>query len=270
MVGREQVLFGDFVRAVEFLELLNAAVVANSFAAASHGVQDLAGAEIRERPLALGRVRIVGGDFELIEGLGPRFRAREASSRVGFSRAHTSGSSPISRIDPAVVRHPKGKPIVERAVPYVRESFFRGEQWGGSTWLTSSERRPASLGHDDGRGRGPCGLQSFASRTPRVRKQSPPWFYSKGRKTLGSPPSKDRNRVRLCDPKLVFTSYGAGCHITTQPTSRPLQAATAPKLHTVSAPRGLLRRCQGRVGGAILKKIRLLERLRRHGCGSLL
>ena len=68
MVGREQVLFGDFVRAVEFLELLNAAVVANSFAAASHGVQDLAGAEIRERPLALGRVRIVGGDFELIEG----------------------------------------------------------------------------------------------------------------------------------------------------------------------------------------------------------
>ena len=32
-------------------------------------------------------------------------------------------------IDPAVVRHPKGKPIVERAVPYVRESFFRGEQW---------------------------------------------------------------------------------------------------------------------------------------------
>ena len=140
------------MRAVEFLELLNAAVVANSFAAASHGVQDLAGAEIRERPLALGRVRIVGGDFELIEGLGPRFRAREASSRVGFSRAHTSGSSPISRIDPAVVRHPKGKPIVERAVPYVRESFFRGEQWGGSTWLTSSERRPASLGHDDGRG----------------------------------------------------------------------------------------------------------------------
>jgi len=32
-------------------------------------------------------------------------------------------------IDPAVVRHPKGKPIVERGVPYVRESFFRGEQW---------------------------------------------------------------------------------------------------------------------------------------------
>jgi transposase len=32
-------------------------------------------------------------------------------------------------IDPAVARHPEGKPIVERAVPYVRESFFRGEQW---------------------------------------------------------------------------------------------------------------------------------------------
>lgn len=32
-------------------------------------------------------------------------------------------------IDAAVVRHPKGKPIVERGVQYVRESFFRGEQW---------------------------------------------------------------------------------------------------------------------------------------------
>jgi hypothetical protein len=32
-------------------------------------------------------------------------------------------------IDAAVVRHPKGKPHVERQVQYVRERFFRGEQW---------------------------------------------------------------------------------------------------------------------------------------------
>jgi hypothetical protein len=32
-------------------------------------------------------------------------------------------------IDPAVVRHPQGKPHVERQVPYVRENFFRGETW---------------------------------------------------------------------------------------------------------------------------------------------
>ena len=32
-------------------------------------------------------------------------------------------------IDAAVVRHATGKPHVERQVPYVRESFFRGEQW---------------------------------------------------------------------------------------------------------------------------------------------
>jgi len=32
-------------------------------------------------------------------------------------------------IDAAVVRHPKGKPHVERQVPYVRDNFFRGEQW---------------------------------------------------------------------------------------------------------------------------------------------
>jgi transposase len=30
-------------------------------------------------------------------------------------------------IDAAIVRHPTGKPIVERGVPYVRESFYRGE-----------------------------------------------------------------------------------------------------------------------------------------------
>jgi transposase len=32
-------------------------------------------------------------------------------------------------IDAAVARHPTGKPVVERAVQYVRERFFRGEQW---------------------------------------------------------------------------------------------------------------------------------------------
>jgi transposase len=32
-------------------------------------------------------------------------------------------------IDAAVVRHPKGKPKVERNVQYVRENFFRGETW---------------------------------------------------------------------------------------------------------------------------------------------
>lgn len=32
-------------------------------------------------------------------------------------------------IDATVARHPKGKPHVERQVPYVRESFFRGEDW---------------------------------------------------------------------------------------------------------------------------------------------
>ena len=32
-------------------------------------------------------------------------------------------------IDPAPPRMPTGKPVVERNVPYVRESFFRGETW---------------------------------------------------------------------------------------------------------------------------------------------
>ncbi len=221
------------MRTVEFLELLNAAVVANSFAAASHGVQDLTGAETRERPLTLGRVRIAGGDFELIEGpvlASEREKLRAAWVFRGRTRAEARRSR--ESIPRSYATRRASRSSRERCRTFGRVFFAVNS---GSTWLTSSERRPASLGHDDGRGRGPCGLQSFASRTPRVRKQSPPWFYSKGRKTLGSPPSKDRNRVRLCDPKLVFTSYGAGCHITAQPTSRPLQAATAPKLRSVSA-----------------------------------
>lgn len=32
-------------------------------------------------------------------------------------------------IDAAVARHPTGKPHVERQVPYVRDNFFRGEEW---------------------------------------------------------------------------------------------------------------------------------------------
>ena len=32
-------------------------------------------------------------------------------------------------IDAAIARHPTGKPHVERQVPYVRDSFFRGENW---------------------------------------------------------------------------------------------------------------------------------------------
>jgi transposase len=32
-------------------------------------------------------------------------------------------------IDATRVRDPKGKPVVERSVPYIRESFFRGEDW---------------------------------------------------------------------------------------------------------------------------------------------
>ena len=32
-------------------------------------------------------------------------------------------------IDAAVARHATGKPVVERNVQYLRESFFRGETW---------------------------------------------------------------------------------------------------------------------------------------------
>ena len=32
-------------------------------------------------------------------------------------------------IDPAVARHPKGKATVERQIPYVRENFFKGEEF---------------------------------------------------------------------------------------------------------------------------------------------
>ena len=40
--------------------------------------------------------------------------------------------------DPARVRHPRDKPRVERVVPYVRENFFRGEDFVD---LTDAQRR---------------------------------------------------------------------------------------------------------------------------------
>jgi hypothetical protein len=44
-------------------------------------------------------------------------------------------------IDAAVVGHPKGKPVVERSVPYVRENFFRGEQWMDLAHVQREARR---------------------------------------------------------------------------------------------------------------------------------
>jgi len=44
-------------------------------------------------------------------------------------------------IDAAVARHPKGKPKVERNVQYVRESFFRGEEWRGRDHVQREARR---------------------------------------------------------------------------------------------------------------------------------
>lgn len=41
-------------------------------------------------------------------------------------------------LDPAPVRHPTGKPRVERGVPYVRENFFRGEEWRDRDHVQSS------------------------------------------------------------------------------------------------------------------------------------
>lgn len=41
-------------------------------------------------------------------------------------------------IDPAPVRMPTGKPHVERGVPYVRENFFRGENWRDITHVKES------------------------------------------------------------------------------------------------------------------------------------
>ena len=88
-------------------------------------------------------------------------------------------------------------------------------------------------------------------------------------KVPDSPPSKGRNRVRLFDPKLVFTSYGAGCYITAQPGSRPLQVSPASQDRSVSAPRGLLRGRQGRLGRSFREDVRLLARVRRCRGGSL-
>lgn len=44
-------------------------------------------------------------------------------------------------IDATRSADPRGKPVVERAVPYVRENFFRGEQWLGLEHVQREVRR---------------------------------------------------------------------------------------------------------------------------------
>jgi hypothetical protein len=44
-------------------------------------------------------------------------------------------------IDAALPRHAKGKPHVERSVPYVRENFFRGEDWLDISHVQREARR---------------------------------------------------------------------------------------------------------------------------------
>lgn len=44
-------------------------------------------------------------------------------------------------IDPAIPRHPKGKPHVERNVPYVRDNFFAGETWQDIAHVQREARR---------------------------------------------------------------------------------------------------------------------------------
>lgn len=48
-------------------------------------------------------------------------------------------------IDAARSADPTGKPVVERGVPYVRESFFRGEQWLNRDHVQRDARRWCSL-----------------------------------------------------------------------------------------------------------------------------
>ncbi len=64
-------------------------------------------------------------------------------------------STAASSLTPPSRAHPKGKPHVERAVPYVREDFFRGEQWLGrdhvqreAILLVSQSRRCPGARHD--------------------------------------------------------------------------------------------------------------------------
>ena len=79
----------------------------------------------------------------------PDARAREklhgkqlklsAGQQLELCRVHATGEYSI--IDPARVRHPKDKPMVERSVQYARERFFKGGDFKDLNHLRSEAAR---------------------------------------------------------------------------------------------------------------------------------
>lgn len=96
--------------------------------------------------------------------------------RVFEEYAHHRGFT----IDAAVVAHPTGKPRVERSVPYVRENFFRGEEWRDRDHVQrhASKRSPDAVARTSASGSRssvsmPCSsTRHTASKTSTARRRS--------------------------------------------------------------------------------------------------
>ncbi len=109
-------------------------------------------------------------------------------------------------VDPARVRHPRDKPRVERTVPYVRESFFRGESFAGLAdaqavavrWCTTTAglRIHGTTRSSPGGGvRGPR-RRPACCRLPRHRTPSPRTARPRSTATTTSPSAERSTRYR--------------------------------------------------------------------------
>ena len=147
-------------------------------------------------------------------------------------------------IDAAVPRHPKGKPHVERQVPYVRENFFRGEHFLGRDhaqrevvrWCatTAGERTHGTTRKQP--------LVEFETHEKPAlltlegeRFDTPEWaelnvhpdFHVQFRLSLYSVPYKHRGRkVTVCGDSKIVRIYADGQLIKTHPKVPPGDRST--------------------------------------------
>lgn len=92
-------------------------------------------------------------------------------------------------VDAARVRHPKDKPRVERMVPFVRESFFKGEQFID---LADAQRRAEQW----------CLVRAGMRVHGTTQRRPVEVFESEEKKTLLAAPSAAYDLPIYCDPKV--------------------------------------------------------------------
>jgi transposase len=127
-------------------------------------------------------------------------------------------------IDAAIVRHPQGKPHVERQVPFVRENFFRGEQFLDRDHVQREAVRWC--------------LERAGMRTHGTTRKQPILEFERGERTALLPLDKTE---RFDVPRWAEPSVHPDCHIRFANALYSVPYAHKGKKVTVRADRSLVR-----------------------------